>query len=126
VIKRPWLPCCAQSGRQRTLNQNTPPPVLPNNSPHITYSTCRRVGGGPARAADGYYWLLGVRIADGGIKRWAGHRLGTMESGSALVGNPKVPGAAVVSQAARDHGESAFAYVGFNVPRPQGAAPPKN
>ncbi len=52
----------------------------------------------------------------------AGHRLGTMEIESALVAHPKVAEAAVVSKPHDIKGESAFAYVVLNVPRPQGAA----
>ena len=52
----------------------------------------------------------------------AGHRLGTMEIESALVAHPKVAEAAVVSKPHEIKGESAFAYVVLNVPRPEGAA----
>ena len=52
----------------------------------------------------------------------AGHRLGTMEIESALVAHPQVAEAAVVSKPHDIKGESAFAYVVLNVPRPQGAA----
>ena len=52
----------------------------------------------------------------------AGHRLGTMEIESALVAHPKVAESAVVSKPHEIKGESAFAYVVLNVPRPQGAA----
>jgi hypothetical protein len=52
----------------------------------------------------------------------AGHRLGTMEIESALVAHPLVAEAAVVSKPHDIKGESAFAYVVLNVPRPHGAA----
>jgi hypothetical protein len=52
----------------------------------------------------------------------AGHRLGTMEIESALVAHPRVAEAAVVSKPHDIKGESAFAYVVLNVPRPEGAA----
>jgi len=45
-----------------------------------------------------------------------------MEIESALVAHPKVAEAAVVSKPHDIKGESAFAYVVLNVPRPQGAA----
>jgi hypothetical protein len=45
-----------------------------------------------------------------------------MEIESALVAHPKVAEAAVVSKPHEIKGESAFAYVVLNVPRPQGAA----
>jgi hypothetical protein len=52
----------------------------------------------------------------------AGHRLGTMEIESALVAHPRVAEAAVVSKPHDIKGESVFAYVVLNVPRPEGAA----
>jgi AMP-binding enzyme C-terminal domain len=51
----------------------------------------------------------------------AGHRLGTMEIESALVAHPRVAEAAVVSKPHDIKGESVFAYVVLNIPRP--AAP---
>ena len=71
------------------------------------------------RDADGYYWIMG-RIDD--VLNVAGHRLGTMEIESALVAHAKVAEAAVVSKPHEIKGESVFAYVVLNVPRPEGAA----
>jgi acetyl-CoA synthetase len=76
-------------------------------------------GDSARRDADGYYWIMG-RIDD--VLNIAGHRLGTMEIESALVAHPKVAEAAVVSKPHEIKGESAFAYVVLNVPRPEGAA----
>ena len=76
-------------------------------------------GDSARRDADGYYWIMG-RIDD--VLNIAGHRLGTMEIESALVAHPKVAEAAVVSKAHEIKGESAFAYVVLNMPRPEGAA----
>jgi acetyl-CoA synthetase len=76
-------------------------------------------GDSARRDADGYYWIMG-RIDD--VINIAGHRLGTMEIESALVAHPKVAEAAVVSKPHEIKGESAFAYVVLNVPRPEGAA----
>jgi acetyl-CoA synthetase len=76
-------------------------------------------GDSARRDADGYYWIMG-RIDD--VLNIAGHRLGTMEIESALVAHPKVAEAAVVSKPHDIKGESAFAYVVLNVPRPEGAA----
>ena len=76
-------------------------------------------GDSARRDADGYYWIMG-RIDD--VLNIAGHRLGTMEIESALVAHPKVAEAAVVAKPHEIKGESAFAYVVLNVPRPQGAA----
>jgi hypothetical protein len=52
----------------------------------------------------------------------AGHRLGTMEIESALVAHPLVAESAVVGKPHEIKGESVFAYVVLNVPRPEGAA----
>jgi acetyl-CoA synthetase len=76
-------------------------------------------GDSARRDADGYYWIMG-RIDD--VLNIAGHRLGTMEIESALVAHLKVAEAAVVSKPHDIKGESAFAYVVLNVPRPEGAA----
>jgi len=76
-------------------------------------------GDSARRDADGYYWIMG-RIDD--VLNIAGHRLGTMEIESALVAHPKVAEAAVVAKPHEIKGESAFAYVVLNVPRPEGAA----
>jgi acetyl-CoA synthetase len=75
-------------------------------------------GDSARRDKDGYYCIMG-RIDD--VLNIAGHRLGTMEIESALVAHPKVAEAAVVSKPHDIKGESAFAYVVLNVPRPQGA-----
>src|SRR6202046_771200 len=76
-------------------------------------------GDSARRDKDGYYWIMG-RIDD--VLNIAGHRLGTMEIESALAAHSKVAEAAVVSKPHDIKGESAFAYVVLNVPRPQGAA----
>ena len=76
-------------------------------------------GDSARRDADGYYWIMG-RIDD--VLNIAGHRLGTMEIESALVAHPKVAEAAVVAKPHEIKGESAFAYVVLNVPRPLGVA----
>ena len=76
-------------------------------------------GDSARRDKDGYFWIMG-RIDD--VLNIASHRLGTMEIESALVAHPKVAEAAVVSKPHDIKGESAFAYVVLNVPRPQGGA----
>jgi acetyl-CoA synthetase len=75
-------------------------------------------GDSARRDKDGYYWIMG-RIDD--VLNVAGHRLGTMEIESALVAHPKVAEAAVVSKPHEIKGESVFAYVVLNIPRPAGA-----
>ncbi len=72
-------------------------------------------GDSARRDKDGYYWIMG-RIDD--VLNVAGHRLGTMEIESALVAHPKVAEAAVVSKPHDIKGESVFAYVVLNRPRP--------
>jgi acetyl-CoA synthetase len=76
-------------------------------------------GDSARRDKDGYYWIMG-RIDD--VLNVAGHRLGTMEIESALVAHRLVAEAAVVSKPHEIKGESVFAYVVLNVPRPVGAA----
>jgi acetyl-CoA synthetase len=76
-------------------------------------------GDSARRDKDGYYWIMG-RIDD--VLNVAGHRLGTMEIESALVAHPNVAEAAVVSKPHEIKGESVFAYVVLNIPRPAGAA----
>ena len=76
-------------------------------------------GDSARRDKDGYYWIMG-RIDD--VLNVAGHRLGTMEIESALVAHPRVAEAAVVGKPHEIKGESVFAYVVLNVPRPDGAA----
>jgi len=73
-------------------------------------------GDSARRDKDGYYWIMG-RIDD--VLNVAGHRLGTMEIESALVAHRLVAEAAVVSKHHEIKGESVFAYVVLNVPRPQ-------
>jgi len=65
-------------------------------------------GDGAKRDEDGYFWLLG-RIDD--VMNVAGHRLSTYEIESALVDNPKVAEAAVVSRPDDVVGEAIVAFV---------------
>jgi acetyl-CoA synthetase len=65
-------------------------------------------GDGARRDEDGYFWLLG-RIDD--VMNVAGHRLSTFEIESALVDNPKVAEAAVVSRPDEVIGEAIVAFV---------------
>ena len=76
-------------------------------------------GDSARRDKDGYYWIMG-RIDD--VLNVAGHRLGTMEIESALVAHPRVAESAVVGKPHDIKGESVFAYVVLNVPRPKGGA----
>jgi acetyl-CoA synthetase len=65
-------------------------------------------GDGARRDEGGYFWLLG-RIDD--VMNVAGHRLSTFEIESALVDNPKVAEAAVVSRPDEVIGEAIVAFV---------------
>jgi acetyl-CoA synthetase len=65
-------------------------------------------GDGAKRDDDGYFWLLG-RIDD--VMNVAGHRLSTYEIESALVDDPKVAEAAVVSRPDDVVGEAIVAFV---------------
>ena len=65
-------------------------------------------GDGCRRDADGYYWISG-RVDD--VINVSGHRLGTAELESALVGNAKVAEAAVVGYPHDIKGQGIYAYV---------------
>ena len=76
-------------------------------------------GDGANCDADGYFWIMG-RIDD--VLNVSGHRLGTMEIESALVGNPLVAEAAVVGKPHDIKGESVVAFVVLKGARPEGDA----
>jgi acetyl-CoA synthetase len=65
-------------------------------------------GDGCRRDQDGYYWITG-RVDD--VINVSGHRLGTAEVESALVGNTKVAEAAVVGYPHDIKGQGIYAYV---------------
>jgi acetyl-CoA synthetase len=77
-----------------------------------TYFTAYRgkyfTGDGCRRDADGYYWITG-RVDD--VINVSGHRLGTAEIESALVGNAKVAEAAVVGYPHEIKGQGMYAFV---------------
>jgi acetyl-CoA synthetase len=75
-------------------------------------------GDGANRDLDGYFWIMG-RIDD--VLNVSGHRLGTMEIESALVANPLVAEAAVVSRPDDLTGEAVCAFVVLKHARPTGA-----
>ena len=76
-------------------------------------------GDGANRDLDGYFWIMG-RIDD--VLNVSGHRLGTMEVESALVGNMLVAEAAVVGKPHDIKGEAIVAFVVLKGARPDGAA----
>jgi len=65
-------------------------------------------GDGAYRDDNGYYWIIG-RIDD--VINVAGHRLGTAELESALVGHPSCSEAAVIAVPDEIKGQAIFAYV---------------
>jgi acetyl-CoA synthetase len=65
-------------------------------------------GDGARRDADGYYWITG-RVDD--VINVSGHRMGTAEIESALVGHTKVAEAAVVGFPHDIKGQGIYAYV---------------
>ncbi len=73
-----------------------------------TYPGRYFTGDGCRRDADGYYWITG-RVDD--VINVSGHRLGTAEVESALVGHGKVAEAAVVGYPHDIKGQGIFAYV---------------
>jgi acetyl-CoA synthetase len=74
------------------------------------------------RDLDGYFWIMG-RIDD--VLNVSGHRLGTMEIESALVGNPLVAEAAVVGRPHEIKGEAVVAFVVLKGSCPEGDAAKK-
>ncbi|MGZ8962022.1 MAG: AMP-binding enzyme, partial [Methylophilaceae bacterium] len=75
-------------------------------------------GDGAIRDIDtGYFTIIG-RIDD--VLNVSGHRMGTMEIESALVGNPLVAEAAVVGKPHEIKGEAIVAYVVLKGQRPEG------
>ena len=73
-----------------------------------TYPGKYFTGDGARRDADGYYWITG-RVDD--VINVSGHRIGTAEVESALVGNVKVAEAAVVGYPHDIKGQGIYAYV---------------
>lgn len=73
-----------------------------------TYKGKYFTGDGCRRDEDGYYWITG-RVDD--VLNVSGHRLGTAEIESALVGHPKVAEAAVVGYPHDIKGQGIYAYV---------------
>jgi acetyl-CoA synthetase len=74
-------------------------------------------GDGARRDEDGYFWVMG-RVDD--VLNVAGHRLGTMEIESALVGHPDVAEAAVVGRPDELKGQGVVAFVTLKAGRRSG------
>src|SRR6202030_1395787 len=77
-----------------------------------TYPGMYFTGDGCRRDEDGCYWITG-RVDD--VIKVSGHRIGTAEVESALVGNTQVAEAAVVGIPHDIKGESIYAYVTLKV-----------
>jgi len=73
-----------------------------------TYKGNYFTGDGCRRDDDGYYWITG-RVDD--VINVSGHRMGTAEVESALVGHPKVAESAVVGYPHDIKGQGIYAYV---------------
>jgi len=73
-----------------------------------TYPGRYFTGDGARRDEDGYYWITG-RVDD--VINVSGHRIGTAEVESALVGHPSVAEAAVVGAPHDLKGQGIYAYV---------------
>ncbi|MDB5476101.1 MAG: acs [Phenylobacterium sp.] len=73
-----------------------------------TYPGKYFTGDGARRDADGYYWITG-RVDD--VINVSGHRLGTAEIESALVGHPAVAEAAVVGYPHDIKGQGIYCFV---------------
>jgi acetyl-CoA synthetase len=79
-----------------------------------TYPGKYFTGDGARRDEDGYYWITG-RVDD--VINVSGHRLGTAEIESALVGHAAVAEAAVVGYPHEVKGQGIYCYVTLNADR---------
>ncbi len=99
VIRRPW------PGMLRTVYRD-PDRYVQNY--WSRFGDMYFAGDGARRDQDGYLWVMG-RIDD--VMNVSGHRIGTMEVESALVGHPAVAEAAVVGRPDEIKGEAIAAFV---------------
>jgi len=76
-----------------------------------TFQNMYTTGDGARRDEDGYYWITG-RVDD--VINVAGHRMGTAEVESSLVGHKDVAEAAVVGYPHDIKGQGIYAYVTLN------------
>ncbi|MFT5880036.1 MAG: acetyl-CoA synthetase [Moritella sp.] len=76
-----------------------------------TFPNMYYTGDGARRDADGDYWITG-RVDD--VLNVSGHRMGTAEIESALVGHAKIAEAAVVGVPHHIKGQGIYAYVTLN------------
>jgi len=110
VIKKPW------PSMIRTI-WNDPERYKKSYYPADFGGKYYLAGDGANVDLDGYFWIMG-RIDD--VLNVSGHRMGTMEIESALVGNPLVAEAAVVGRPDDLTGEAICAFVVLKQACPQG------
>jgi acetyl-CoA synthetase len=99
VVRKPW------PGMLRTVHGD---PERYVSTYWSRFGDMYFAGDGARRDADGYLWVMG-RIDD--VMNVSGHRIGTMEVESALVGPPAVAEAAVVGRPDELKGEAVAAFV---------------
>jgi len=99
IIRRPW------PGMLRTVYKD---PERYVQSYWSRFGDIYFAGDGARRDSDGYLWVMG-RIDD--VMNVSGHRIGTMEVESALVGHAAVAEAAVVGRPDSLKGEAIAAFV---------------
>jgi len=99
VIRRPW------PGMLRTVYGD---PERYKETYWSRFGDMYLAGDGARKDEDGYLWVMG-RIDD--VMNVSGHRIGTMEVESALVGHPAVAEAAVVGRPDALKGEAIAAFV---------------
>ncbi|MFH0848564.1 MAG: acetate--CoA ligase [archaeon] len=99
VIKKPW------PGLMRTVYGD---PERFKTTYWERFKGMYLSGDGARKDEEGYYWLMG-RLDD--VIKVSGHRIGTAEIESALVGHPSVAEAAVVPMPHEIKGEAIYAFV---------------
>ncbi|NNG24348.1 acetate--CoA ligase [Telluria aromaticivorans] len=111
VVKRPW------PSMIRTI-WNNPDRFRTSYFPEELGGKYYLAGDGAIRNKDTGYFTITGRIDD--VLNVSGHRMGTMEIESALVGHPMVAEAAVVGKPDETTGESICAFVVLKQARPSG------
>ncbi|SFC07931.1 acetate--CoA ligase [Massilia yuzhufengensis] len=111
VVKRPW------PSMIRTI-WNNPDRFRTSYFPDELGGKYYLAGDGAIRNKDTGYFTITGRIDD--VLNVSGHRMGTMEIESALVGHPLVAEAAVVGKPDETTGESICAFVVLKQARPSG------
>ncbi len=105
VVRRPWPSIFRTIWGDRERYIKTYFSEIHDPDTHAPYYFA---GDGARCDEDGYFWVMG-RVDD--VINVAGHRLGTMEIESALVGHPHVAEAAVVGRPDELKGQAIVAFV---------------